>query len=302
MPDALPDGGKKTEPTQEDGVINIPVGSVPTELSEARHPDQKTLHTLKRGDETIQVTTEELVKRAQKGWNADATTQAAAEMQKTAAGALAIQEDLAAAKDGDIDAFRRIGVTLGLSAEDVEVVAQRTFAEEEDEDIVDSYLNDSSGNSRGSQKKGPIDVSQLAPDLQRALFIVEEGRMKGIIDSALDKDQEIAYNMKERSPEGQTAIRKFVAEKIQGRLEANGGDFGDGTRILSEILPEVKVHLKALGTPGQRTHAGLGSSPSASAGGVHPTELPDHVPSTAGEDWNQHILDTLKYHQGQDEH
>jgi len=302
MPGALPDGGKTTESTRDDGVIDIPVGSVPTELANAPHPDEKTLHTLKRGDEEIQVTTEELVRRAQKGWNADATTQSAKELQKSAAAALAIQEDLEAAKEGDRDAFCRIGVSMGLPADMVEEVARQTFEAGEDGETIDSYLDNSRGPSKGSERRGPIDVSQLSPDVQRALYIVEENRMRGIIDSALDNDQEIAYNMKERSPEGQAAIRKFVAEKIQGRLGANGGDFGDGTRILSEVIPEVRDHLKALGTPGQRTQTGLGTSPYSSAGGVYPTKQPDHVPSTAGDDFEQHILDTLRYHQGQDDH
>jgi hypothetical protein len=298
MPDALPDGGKKTEPTNEDGTINIPIGSVPTELLEAKHPNQTALHTLKRGDETIQVTTEELVKRAQKNWNADVTTQQAAEMRKEAAAALAIQEDLEAAKEGDADAFRRIGLTMGLPADVVEAITQKTFADDEDENILDSYLNESTNSGR---RAGPVDISQLSPDIQRALYIVEKQRMNEIVNSALDKDTDIAYNMKEQSPAGQAAIRKFVADKIQGRLNNQyGGDFGDGTRILSEILPEVREHLKALGTPGQRTHTGLGSSPSASAGGVYPTKMPDHIPSTAGEDFDQHILDLLRYHQGQD--
>ena len=115
MPETLPNGGQlDKQGTNEDGTINIPIDSVPNELRDAAHPNEKQLHTLKRGEETIQVDTEELIRRAQKGWNADATTQAAAELQKTAAGALATQEDLEAAKEGDIDAFRRIGIGMGL--------------------------------------------------------------------------------------------------------------------------------------------------------------------------------------------
>ena len=145
---------------------------------------------------------------------------------------------------------------------------------------MESYFKESTQNANDRNRQtGPIDVSQMSPDIQRALFIVEKQRMEGIVKTALDKDDAIAYNMKEHSPEGQNAIRKFVADKIQGRLDE---------------------HLKALGTPGQRNPTGLGVHPGSASGAVYPTKMPDHVPSTAGEDFDQHILELLNYHKGQD--
>jgi hypothetical protein len=91
----------------------------------------------------------------------------------------------------------------------------------------------------------------------------ERTRIEGIVGGALDKDEDIRYNMEAHSPEGRAAIRRFVDEKIRGRLDSDvyRGQFGDGTRILSEVIPEIRDHLKALGTPGKRTTTGLGQAP-----------------------------------------
>ncbi len=107
--------------------------------------------------------------------------------------------------------------------------------------------------------------------------------------------------MSAQTPEGKKAIRRFVDEKIGGRLDQYGGDFGDGTRILAEVLPEVREHLQALGTPGKRTNAGLGHAPGGGDTEIYPKQKPDHVPSTDGDRFDQNVLETIAYHQAQGE-
>lgn len=299
---------RHTPVAEDDSTVQIPADQVHPALRDAPHPNQTQLHTLKRGDETVEVTTEELVQRAQKGWNADVLTQEAAQTRKDAAKAVAIQEDLEQVfKEGDIDAFRRIGAQMGVPGDQVEAIAQKTFGSqdnEDDVDVVNDYFEESSQAGKQdtrSRSQKPIDYSQLAPDVQRVVRRGESARIDEIVKGALDKDEFIAYNMDAYTPEGRAAIRSLVDEKIRGRLDSFGGDFGDGTRILAEVIPEVRDHLQALGTPGKRTNMGLGQAPGGGDSEVHPTKRPDHVPSTEGDAFEQNVLEDMQWAQAQAE-
>ncbi len=304
------------EPTNENkggvedlaGTIAPDATDIPAMIRDAPHPDQNRMHDLKKGDETVQVTTEQLVQMAQKGWNADSRTQQAAETAKENATAIAGWEDLKASLESDDpDAFRRAGLALGVPGDQVEDVVRRTFGDP-DEDVLDEYnreldenRTDQPSRSRtDSSRSGPVNVADLAPDLQRVLMLAEQTRIKEIVQNALDKDEELSYNIKNLSPEGRVAARALVDEKIRGRLPEFGGDFGDGTRILSEILPEIREHLKALSTP-RSGPMGLGHAPGGDGDGAYPTKKPDHVSSTEGDAHDQYVGKLLEFHQAQAE-
>ncbi len=213
-------------------------------------------------------------------------------------------------KDGDIDAFRRLGAQYGVPGDEVERIAARTFSnqdegedEDSDEEVVKSYLKEEAAAAAKTRShlEGPIDYSKLSPDVQRVLREAEKTRIDGIVQNALDKDEVIAYNINAQTPEGRRAIRDYVDEKIRGRLDSFNGDFGDGSRILAEVLPEIKTHLQALGTPGKRTYTGLGHAPGGGDTEVYPTKLPDHVSSTEGDAFEQNVLETMIYHQSKAE-
>ena len=198
----------------------------------------------------------------------------------------------------------------GEPGDQVERIAQKAFStgedDKDDEDVVDSYFEESSkstskATATRSPSEGPVDYSKLSPDVQRVLREAEKTRIDGIVQKALDKDEDIGYNMNAHSPEGRAAIRQYVDEKIRGRLDSFGGDFGDGARILAEVLPELREHLQALGTPGPRTHTSLGQAPGGGDTEVYPKQLPDHVPSTEGDAFEQNVLETMAYHQAQAE-
>jgi hypothetical protein len=196
-----------------------------------------------------------LIAEAQQGAAGREKFQEAAEIRREASKALALKEDMEMVfQDGDVDAFRRLGAAMGVSGNEVERIAQQTFSDDDDDDddddAVESYNRQvqQGRNKVTQQDTGPVDYGRLSPDLQRVLRESERARIDGIVNLALDKDEIIGYNMKAHSPEGRTAIRGFVDEKIRGRLDQYGGDFGDGTRILAEILPEIRGHLQALGT------------------------------------------------------
>lgn len=301
-------------PTNNDGddtgLINIPNDQVPNALLNAPHPDQVRTYPVVVNGRQENWTLEKLTAEAQTGAAGREAFQEAAATRKENAKAISIQEDLEMVfKDGDIDAFRRLGAQYGVPGDEVEAIAQRTFNpgnddDDEDEDVVGEYFDEKDSNQKTrsrSQTDEKIDYSKLSPDVQRVLREAEKTRIDTIVKNALDKDEIIAYNMDAQSPEGKLAIRAYVDEKIRGRLDSFAGDFGDGTRILAEVLPEIKTHLQALGTPGKRTHTGLGQAPGGGDTEVYPTKLPDHVSSTEGDAFEQNILETLNYHQHQAE-
>lgn len=284
----------------DSGVINIPNDQVHPALSNARHPDQVQTHTVDINGRQEQWTTEKLIAEGQKSVAAQENFQAGAAAKKEASGAIAFQEDMQAAfKDGDTDAFRRAAAQMGVQGDEVERVVRSAFGEDEDENVVDSYLKESAEAGKPDTRSRPdqkVDYSHLSPDVQRALRTVETDRIGKIVDRALDSNETLAYNMKAQSPEGQTAIRRLVDEQIQRRLPDYGGDFGDGARILAEVIPDIEGTLKAIGTPGQRTHAGLGPSPGGGDTEIYPQQLPEHVSSSEGDTYEEHILKTLNYH------
>jgi len=289
----------------DDGVIQIRPDDVHPALANAPHPDQNRTYTVTVNGRQEQWTLDKVIAEAQTAAAGREKFQEAAEIRKEAAKALAMQEDMELVfKEGDIDAFRRIGAAMGLEGDEVEQIARNTFrdddVDEDDEDAIEAYDRQVRGQKRtsGDEKVG---YDRFTPDVQRLLREGEEARMGKIIDFALDNDEVIAYNMAALSPEGQKAIREYVNDKVHGRLPEHHGDFGDGTRILAEVLPEIREHLQALGIPQRRTPTGLGASPGGGGTEVYPRQKPDHVSSLEGDSWEQNILETLSYHKGNSE-
>jgi hypothetical protein len=290
----------------ERGTIQIPNSQVHPALGESRHPDETTQYTVKVNGDERKVSAAELIEGYQKSTAAGEKFQEAAQLRGEAAKAIALQEDLQALVQGDQDAFRRIGAAMGANGEEVEAALRQSFGDpedEDDEDVIERYYEDSRKSEprlrNSNPENGPIDYSRLTPDIQRVLREAESGRIDKIVDKALDSDEELSYNMSQYDEKGKAAIRTLLNEKIRGRLDEHGGDFGDGRRILAEVLPEVKGLLSQLGGRQGRPGVGLGASPGGGDTQVYPTKKPDYVPSTGGDDFEQHILDTLAFHQGQ---
>lgn len=297
--EATPQGGSQ-QTQRADGTIDIPVGAVPDAIRTAPHPQQTQVFTLKRGEETMQVTAEKLVEMAQKGWNADVVTQQAREKEKAAERALAIQDDLEAViRSGDVDAFRRMGAAMGIPGTEVEEAARNIWGDGED-DEVETTEDEPWQATRGkaAPQSSQVDFKALPPDVQRILLRAEKQRIDEIIDAALDSDEKVRYNMEQYDEKGRSAIRSLVEEKVRGRLAATNGDFGDGSHILRDVLPEVRTLLEALGSPRRQTPAlGMGLAPGGGDLEVYPKKQPDHVPSSDGS-FEQHILETLAFNQG----
>jgi hypothetical protein len=255
---------------------------------------------LKRGEETVQVNTEKLIEMAQKGWNSDVVTQQARETTKAAEKAMALQEDLEAIiKSGDVDAFRRMGASMGISGTEVEEAAKNIWGDGLDEDEEEEARPVTRG--KVPPQNAQVDFKSLPPDVQRILLRAEKQRIDEIIDAALDNDSNGSYNLEQYDEKGRKAIRSLVEEKVRGRLAATNGDFGDGSQILRDVLPEVKTLLEALGSPRRQTPAlGMGLAPGGGDLEVYPKKQPDHIPSSDGS-FDQHILETLAFNQAQSE-
>ncbi len=300
-------GESRAQHPSEEMTIQIPQDSVHPALANAPHPQQTQTYPVNINGRIEQWDMQKLVAEAQTGAAGREKFQEAAETRKESAKALALEEDMKAVfEDGDLDAFRRVGAHFGVPGDEVEEIAQKAFGEEEDEDEdpAGEYQKQASQAKEGRQAgvdSKPVSYDKLSPDLQRVVRIGEQQRIDKIVELALDKDEKIAYNMEAHDQTGREAIRSYVDEKIRGRLASFNGDFGDGTRILSEVLPEIREHLEALGTPGQRTTTGLGPSPGGGDTEVYPKTLPDHVSSSEGDAFEQSILETMAYHQSQAE-
>lgn len=307
-PEPTPQGGEgRAQHQMEDLTLNIPNDQVPASIANAPHPAQTATYPVQINGRLEQWSLERLTTEAQTGAAGREAFQDAATQRKENSKAFAIQEDLEQVfKEGDIDAFRRLGAQYGVPGDKVEEIAQRAFGEdtsEEDENVVNSYLKEEAEGQTHSHPQTPqkVDYSSLSPDVQRVLREAEKTRIDGIVRNALDKDEIVTYNMNAHSPEGRQAIRDYVDEKIRGRLNEFSGDFGDGTQILAEVVPEIRAHLQALGTPGPRTLTGLGHAPGGGDTEVYPTKLPDHVSSIEGDAYEQNVLETMIYHQTQAE-
>lgn len=286
--------------------IDIPADQVHPALANSPHPNQQQTYTVTVNGRQEQWSLDKVLAEAQQGAAGREKFQEAANIRKEAAKALALQEDMEAAFEGDADAFRRLGASMGVPGDKVEELIESAFGDgddddDDDEDVIDSYYQESSRTGKSSNPNSPVDYSRLSPDIQRVLREAETARINKIVDSALDKDEVVSYNMSRYTPEGRAAIRRFVDDKIRGRLNQFNGDFGDGTRILAEVLPEIREHLQALDIPSQRTRTGLGHAPGGGDTEVYPKKLPDHVPSSEGDAYEQNILETLAYYQSQAE-
>lgn len=283
--------GERTVPVAEDDstTLQIPRSAVPGELRES----SPAAETYKVNGKEVAYTYEQRAELIQKAAAADEKFREAALMRKEAESASVLRSDLEAIiQDGDVDAFRRMGAAMGLPGHEVEAAAAKIWGDgsddefEEEEEVV---------RQPARRQDGKVDFAQLPHDVQRLLIKQEKDRITGIIHGTLDKNEKIRYNMEQYDEKGREQIKALVEEKVRGRLNSTNGDFGDGTHILREVLPEVESLLEALASS-RRQLPGLsmGAAPSGGDLQVYPKKRPDHVRSTSG-GWEENILQHLAY-------
>lgn len=283
-------------------VLDIPSNAVHPHIASGPHPDQQEMFPAKVNGQDVMLTREQVTAHLQKDMAGDEKLRQAAEMQKEASTAIALQDDMKAVlKDGDVDALRRLGAGMGISGVEVEQIAQNFLIDdgidEDDEDVVAAFQDQTPNPTR------KVGYDGLTSDLQRVMRLAETQRIKEFVDKALDNDELVSYNMSRLSDKGQAEIRKLVDEKVRGRLDGVGGDFGDGSQILPEIVQEIKgLFTEALGSP-ERSHGSmsLGASPGGGDSEIYPQKLPDHVPSTEGDKYTQNIMETMQFYHNEAE-
>ncbi len=324
-----PDGASHAMPMAQENhdntpVINIPSSAVPPQLANAPHPGQAQMTEIIVDGQRQLVTHAQMVELAQKGVSSGNRYQEASVKSREAEEAIAFKSDMdLLAETGDISAFRRAGAHMGLTGDEVEEAARIVYAQMEgDDDDGEEAFDENTLYEDPPQRGGRVTPDQrirlleleiqkmkagqgastkfgdLDESLQTVVVTVEQDRVNKIIQNSLDSDEVLRYYMSSLDPKGQQAVRNMVDEKVRGRLDASDGQFGDGTRILREIIPEVREHLEALGTPSRSTpQMGLGPAPGGTGGAnIYPTKEPDHVPSTES-GFEEHIQETLNYNQ-----
>jgi len=292
-------------------VINIPASAVPPQINTAPHPyEQQVTRLVVDGEEKL-VSHQDLVNMAQRGASSDSRFQDAAAKSKEADQAISFKADMdLLAETGDISAFRRAGAAMGMSGDEVEEAAALVFEADGDQlspdetgaGVVSQYANPPNPAQGGTpmeqriaaleaaltrttallEGRGRTKFGDLDETLQTVVVDVEQARVDKIIQKGLDSDDVLSYYMKAMDTNGQEAIRSMIDEKVRGRLDASDGKFGDGARILREVLPEVRSTVEALGTSNRTTpQLGLGPAPGGQGeADIYPRKRPAHVPST----------------------
>lgn len=314
------------EAADQTPVLNIPASSVPPGMANAPHPYQQQTTEIMVDGTRQTVTHDRLVELAQKGVSSDSRFQEASAKSKEADSAIALKADLELlAETGDISAFRRAGASMGLTGDEVEEAAQIVYEDmgetldgettspgEVDFGVDTGY--EGPPNRPGGSMAVRVEALEAAlskatallegrrmgfgdldETLQTVVVDVEQARVNKIIEKTLDSDEVIAYYMTAYDAKGQQAIRDMIDEKVRGRLDASDGQFGDGTQILREVVPEVRSTLEALGTPHRDTpQMGLGPSPGGQGADIYPRKTPDHIGVTeAG--FEEHIAEVLAH-------
>lgn len=331
-----PAGQPQSYPMPQDAqdnnpVVNIPASAVPPGIAAAPHPYEQQLTKIVVDGQEQTVNHTRLVELAQKGVSADARYQEAASKSREADDAIKFKADFELlGETGDVGAFRRACAGAGLSDIETEEAARLVYeqmgegdppnqASPGDESFDENTLYQPQGES--GKTSTPMTMSRqlaaitaavtklqgqvtgkqtgfgdLSEELQTFVQDGEQNRVNKIIQKVLDSDEALAYHMSSYDSKGQQAIRDMIDEKVRGRLDASDGKFGDGTRILNEVMPEVKRTLEALGTPNRSTpQMGLGPAPGGQGGAdIYPTKQPDHVPSTEP-GFEEHIGDTIAF-------
>ena len=288
-------------------VINIPASAVPPQINATPHPYEKEVTKLVIDGNERLVSHTDLVALAQQGASSHSRFQEASAKSKEADSAISFKADMdLLAETGDISAFRRAGAAMGMTGDEVEEAAALVFEAEDglspDETgvgVVPQYANPAQGGTPMEQRiaaleaalnkttalleaRGRTKFGDLDETLQTVVVDVEQSRVDKIIQKGLDSDEVLSYYMTALDAKGQEAIRGLIDDKVRGRLDASDGKFGDGARILREVLPEVRSTVEALGTSNRTTpQMGLGPAPGGQGeADIYPRKRPDHVPST----------------------
>lgn len=280
--------------------------------SEGKQPTgTQKLFTIKRGNETLQLTEDELVARAQKGWDAEEKYQAAANSRK-------FEEDVMAARAGDVAATIRVAQRMGYSQDDVQKMLdeargqktnqspnpQKAAGGEDDEyqQLLDDVASLVAKKMGGGQKK-QVALGDLDPRVQQALNLMYGDKIEGYIQKTIDNDPVLGDYGKHGSPEQKDAVLGMVKERVQRRVQAGQDVWSPNT--VTTALQEVRQELARLGVqPAKKAERvpfpGLGPSEGSMSGSFHP-DKPAERPKDGVFDKNgsNYVLDRLLHLQMQ---
>lgn len=282
-------------------------GGVVTLPDTTTNPTPEVKHTIKVFGKEQQVTTAELIERAQKGEAAEVRLQEAAELIRKNEQKIAIADAVAQMKNGGSDArtaFSRI-------AKDVWGLPDDTINR-----IESAYTEPPQNPVGGGSAAAPAAGGELMLQLQHLPPVVQdffkpyikagmnpadvinriagvaegtlEGNARDLVSKSIDSDPALrVYYNKTNDPQGTT--RLDVADRIIGRAKAEGRSVPEVAR---EELGRIKATAQHVAKAVQRQVA-TGLPPTTGIGGpsLHPvTERPVFDPTKESED---HYIDRL---------
>ena len=241
-----------------------------------------TVHEIVVNGKKLSLTTEELVRRAQKVENAEQKTQEAVERMKEYDALKRFQDDAKAAVGGDEEAFRRYGKEVGLDPRVVEstlsarIAAQIRQAVGTEDDDDDTEGDGGGGMSvdavaakvaeklfpaiKAQMSKMKVGFDNLDDPIRHNLSRLVGKDITGNVSAVLDNDPYFGKFLKKASDSQKKAVQARVAGEVRRRVR-EGFDLADPEQVTS-LLQEMRSEFEAFGirplndsTP----FAGLGS-------------------------------------------
>lgn len=262
-----------------------------------------------------EVSVKDLLETYQKGEAAAEKLRQVSEMEKSHGNAIKAYEDLQKAKLGDMDAMKRVFVTLGYATNEVDEylgAIQEAYAEAQ-EGGGENLFEGKNRTKQAFQPKEPARDPQLEKDM--AEFFVTARQMgiparqlsqmlgyaiqnqgtqelKKFVRSGVEKDEYFAKILKEENADPD-ALADLVEASLSRRLTQAGE--GVSEYHLQQAVQEVRSRLAKL-------RPSAPSDPFLSVGDMGDSGLPDYrssktikVPSiTEGEDFDRNFLARMK--------
>lgn len=236
-------------------------------------------HRLKRKGEEIVVSTDDLIRRAQKGWDAEAKQQEAAELRKAVKRSDQIFADIRAARAGDKEAAERLATYTDELGPVSAPAAKR-------EPEVDNKSRD-------------LDWEDLPAEVRAELMASRKLRLDNVrekiradLNKVLDNDPVLSYVMKKKGPKAAERLRKRAFSNLERRAQEEQ-DYNPS--YLEDTAGELRAELEDLGlyTPDALGSGFLGNTPGGGRSTLHRKEKLQRPSSTNTNEYKRYLQDRV---------
>lgn len=211
-------------------------------------------HKLKVDDREELVTTEELVRRAQKNGAADAALERAKNLEREHSKYIELGKALVAADKGEAEALERVGHLLGFSEEQIRGLSAQPPSQS------------ASAPQPAPVQQGPVSFDNLPPAVRKFFStMIEQGvdpqeyvqrTTKGLVSNAqnemmndlkgaLDKDESLRYYLKDKDQS--EFITRYVVDVMRRRCQEGRGSVSYGPDLLAAAVQETRASMQQAG-------------------------------------------------------